>query len=171
MDTKRRLNRLGAWFYTRFPAAGRRWAQQFQPAATAPTIPWAPLDRPLAQTKFALITTGGPHLRRDQPFDMADPHGDPSYRAIPAQTPLSAITITHDYYNHADADRDLNIILPLTRFQELVERGDIGGLGTAYGFMGHITDEHIATLISQTAPAVARSMRAEGVTAALLTPA
>ncbi len=171
MDKQRRLNRLGAWFYTRFPAAGRRWAQKFQPAPTAAAIPWTPLRTPLAQTKFALLTTGGPHLRSDQPFDMADPHGDPSYRAIPATARLSDITITHDYYNHADADRDLNIILPLTRFQELVDTGTIGGLGTAYGFMGHITDEHVHTLITQTAPEVARSLRAEGVTAAMLTPA
>ena len=171
MDKQRRLNRLGAWLYTRFPAAGRLWAQRFRPAPTAAAIPWTPLRAPLAQTKFALLTTGGPHLRSDQPFDMADPHGDPSYRAIPAATPLGEIAITHDYYNHADADRDLNIILPLARFQELADRGVIGGLGTAYGFMGHITDGHVATLVSRTAPAVARSLRAEGVTAALLTPA
>ncbi len=171
MDKQRRLNRLGAWFYTRFPVAGRRWAQKFQPAATSATIPWSPLRTPLAQTKLALLTTGGPHLRSDRPFDMANPHGDPSYRAIPATARLSDITITHDYYNHVDADRDLIINLPLTRFQELVDTGTIGGLGTAYGFMGHITDEHVHTLITQTAPEVARSLRAEGVTAAMLTPA
>ena len=163
-------NPLGARIYTRFPLAGRLWARMFRPQA-AGAIPWAPLRAPLSQTTFALITTGGPHLRADPPFDMADPRGDPSFRAIPAATPPGDITITHDYYDHADADRDLNIILPLTRFQELADRGVIGGLGTCFGFMGHITDEHIATLVGQTAPAVARRLRDEGVTAALLTPA
>jgi D-proline reductase (dithiol) PrdB len=163
-------NQLGARIYTRFPLAGRIWARMFRPQA-AGAIPWAPLRAPLSQTSFALITTGGPHLRADPPFDMADPRGDPSFRAIPAATPLGDIAITHDYYDHADADRDLNIILPLTRFQELAARGVIGGLGTCFGFMGHITDGHIATLVGQTAPAVARRLRDEGVTAALLTPA
>ena len=163
-------NQFGARIYTRFPLAGRIWARMFRPQA-AGAIPWAPLRAPLSQTTFALITTGGPHLRADPPFDMADPRGDPSFRSIPAATPPGDIIITHDYYDHADADRDLNIILPLTRFRELADRGVIGGLGTCFGFMGHITDEHVATLIGQTAPAVARRLRDEGVTAALLTPA
>ena len=156
--------------YTAFPALGRWWSRRFA-ARQADAVPWTPLRTPLARTTFALLTTGGAHLRDDQPFNMVDPHGDPSYRAIPANTSLHAITITHDYYNHADADRDLNIILPLSRFGELVQRGIIGGLATAYSFMGHITDEHIDTLINDTAPAVARRLRDEGVTAALLTPA
>lgn len=163
-------NKLGAWLYTRFPALGRRWAQDFT-VQTHNGVPWTPLRKPLAQTKFALVTTGGTHLASDPPFDMHDPHGDPTFRAIPANTPRDAITITHDYYNHADADADVNIVLPITRFQELAAQSMIAGLGTSYGFMGHITDEHVATLINETAPAVARRMRDEGITAALLTPA
>lgn len=163
-------NQLGARFFTRFPLAGRVWARLFRPHS-AGGIPWAPLRAPLSQTTFALITTGGPHLRADEPFRMDDADGDPSFRAIPPGTPLDEITITHDYYNHADADRDLNIILPLTRFRELAERGVVGGLGTCFGFMGHIAGDHVPTLIGQTAPAVARRLRDEGVTAALLTPA
>jgi len=163
-------NQLGARFFTRFPLAGRIWARLARPLPAA-GIPWAPLRAPLSQTTFALITTGGPHLRGDRPFRMDDADGDPSFRAIPPDTPLAAITITHDYYDHADADRDLNIILPLERFRELAGRGAIGGLGTCFGFMGHITGPHIPTLVGRSAPAVARRLRDEGVTAALLTPA
>lgn len=167
---RRLRHQIGAWFYTRFPSLGRRWAQDFV-VQTHNGVPWTPLPKPLAQIKFALVTTGGTHLHADQPFDMLDPRGDPTFRAIPANTPLDAITITHDYYNHADADADVNIVLPITRFQELVTQGVIAGLGTSYGFMGHITDQHIETLITKSAPAVARRMRDEGITAALLTPA
>lgn len=168
---RRQLNRLGAWIYGRVPGLGRRWARRFEVAAAGPAIPWAPLRVPLAAAKLALVTTGGPHLRADPPFRMDDPHGDPSWRAIPADAAPDEISITHDYYDHRDADRDLNIILPLERCRELVRRGALGGLGTAFGFMGHITDEHVDTLVASTAPAVARTLRAEGVTAALLTPA
>lgn len=168
---RRQFNQLGAFFFTRFPQAGRMWAKLFPAQRRNASIPWTAFRGSLAQTKWALITTGGPHLADDLPFNMDDSHGDPSFRVIPPATPLSTITITHDYYNHSDADRDLNIILPLTRFHELTERGIIGGLGTCYGFMGHITDQHIDTLINQTAPAVARRLRDEGVTAVLLTPA
>jgi L-ascorbate metabolism protein UlaG (beta-lactamase superfamily) len=35
---------------------------------------------------------------------MADPHGDPSYRIIPVGTPRSRLTITHNYYDHSDAE-------------------------------------------------------------------
>ena len=40
-----------------------------------------------------------------------------------------------------------------------------------YGFMGHIDGRHLATLIDETAPAVADRLRADGAEAVFLTPA
>lgn len=168
---RRVFNQLGAWLYRAMPGLGRRWAKRFQVQSVAAQIPWTPLHGTLAQQRISLITTGGVHLRTDPAFDMHDPHGDPSFRLIPATATPNDLTITHDYYDHRDADRDINIVLPISHFQQLAARGNIQSLGPCYSFMGHITDEHIETLIKQTAPTVARTLREAGVTAAVLTPA
>ncbi len=62
------------------------------------------MRRRLPECRIAVITTGGVHLVDQAPFDMADPHGDPSYRIIPVGTPRSRLTITHNYYDHSDAE-------------------------------------------------------------------
>jgi D-proline reductase (dithiol) PrdB len=119
----------------------------------------------------AVVTTAGVHHRGQRPFDMEDPDGDPSYRKIDMTKPLSDLMITHDYYDHADADRDLNIVFPAERLRELEAEGVVGKLShTHYGFMGHIDGRHIHTLVSETAPEVAGLLRAQGVDAVLLVP-
>ncbi|WP_164689755.1 glycine/sarcosine/betaine reductase selenoprotein B family protein [Herpetosiphon llansteffanensis] len=168
---RRAFNQLGAWLYRALPGLGQRWAKRFQVQTVAAHIPWTAVRGTLAQQRISLITTGGVHLRSDPAFDMHDPHGDPSFRLIPADTKPNDLIITHDYYDHRDADRDVNIVLPISHFQQLAAQGTIQQLGPCYSFMGHITDEHIDTLINQTAPAVARNLRAAGITAAVLTPA
>ena len=52
---------------------------------------------------------------------MQDPDGDPTYREIERDTPVEALMITHDYYDHRDADRDINIVFPIQRLAELAE--------------------------------------------------
>ncbi len=96
---------------------------------------------------MCLITTGGLHLRTDQPFDIEDLEGDPTYRVIPANARAEELTITHNYYDHHDADRDFNILLPLHRVRELVEARHLGGLTHKhYSFMGHIDGRHVLDL-------------------------
>ena len=51
-----------------------------------------------------------------------------SYREIPKDTPTEDLIINYDYYDHRDADKDPNVILPLDRFRELEEEGYIGEL-------------------------------------------
>lgn len=120
---------------------------------------------------MALVTTGGIHRHDQPPFNMGDSRGDASYRRIPADTPDTALTVTHDYYNHEDVRRDFNIIFPRALLRGLARRGHIGGLADCYSFMGHIEPPHRETLITQTAPEVAAQLRQEQVDAVLLTPA
>jgi len=148
----------------------RSWGRRFD-ALTSDDVPFTRLRKPLHACRIALITTGGVHLRTQQPFDMGDSRGDPSFRAIPADTPAEQLTITHDYYDHRDAERDLNILFPLALGRELVARGALGSLGTGYSFMGHIEPPHVETLLRRTAPEVARRLRQEQIDAVLLTPA
>jgi len=103
---------------------------------------------------------------------MTDQEGDPSFRVIPHGTAHSDLCITHDYYDHRDADKDLNIVLPLTRLEELNHEGVIGGVAPFhYSFMGHIDGRHVLRLLTETAPEVARRLKREHVDAVVLTPA
>ena len=152
------------------PALARRWGRRFD-ALTFAEMPFTPLRKPLRACCLALITTGGVHLREQPPFAMNDPRGDPSYRVIPADTPYVRLTITHDYYDHRDAERDLNILFPLELFRDLARRGQIGSLATCYSFIGHIEPPHVTTLLRRIAPQVAGVLKQEQVEAVLLTPA
>jgi D-proline reductase (dithiol) PrdB len=127
---------------------------------------------PLAQCRVALLTTAGVHLRSDPPFDMTDPDGDPTFRVIPAHAARADVTITHAYYDHAAADRDLNVVLPLDRARELADEGRIAGVAPrVYGFMGHIDGAHLRTLVDRSAPDVAARLVDDGADAVVLTPA
>ena len=118
------------------------------------------------------MTTAGVHLKSDVPFNMADQEGDPSYRVIPRGTPQSRLCITHDYYDHRDADKDVNIVFPLDRLEECAREGEIGGVAPwHYSFMGHIDGRHVSSLLTVTAPQVARQLKQAQVDAVVLTPA
>src|SRR5512139_1403482 len=101
------------------------WARH---AAAGPggEIPWAPLRKSLADCTVALVTTAGVHLAGDVPFDMEDRRGDPTCREIPGGTRAQDLVVTHDYYDHRDADRDVNIVFPSDRLREMAGDGEIG---------------------------------------------
>ena len=163
-------NRLLARALTRFPKLLDRLVDK-TPRDEADGVPWTPFAMPLKEAKIAIVTTAGVHLRDQLPFDMKDPTGDPSYRELPADTPMDEYAITHDYYDHTDAGRDINIVFPIERLKELEADGVIGSVAaTNYGFMGHIEGAHLDTLVNRTAPEVAGKIRSEGVDAVILTP-
>ena len=65
--------------------------------------------------------------------------------------------------------RDINVVFPVDRVREFVERGEIGSLGpTYYSFMGAQYPPY-DTLLLDTGPQVARRLRAEGVDVVFLT--
>lgn len=133
--------------------------------------PWTPLSKPLSACKVALVTTAGVHHRDQEPFDMADRDGDPSFRVIDTARPLETLTITHDYYDHSDADKDINIVFPIERLKELQANGMIGSVSDVYlSFMGHIVGRHTETLINKTAPEAAEILKDAGVDIVILTP-
>ncbi len=168
----RTKNRILAAAATRFPAVARKFVAGYQPQETSGDIPWTRPVKPLNLSKLALVTTSGIHHRGQQPFDMQDKNGDPSFREIHAKNIFADFQITHDYYDHSDARKDPNIIFPLDRLRELVAEGLIGSLAeNHYAFMGHIDGEHIATLVSESAQEIVRRLKREQVDVVLLTPA
>lgn len=168
--------RLSQQFFA-VPAIAQLWAkrtaqQTNQLVELVDGIPFARLRKPLAKCRVALLTTAGVHLRNQTPYNMENPDGDPTYREIPTDVALDQITITHKYYDHTDADVDLNVVFPLLHFRNLVEKQVIGSLAPRhFGFMGHIDQALINVLNQQTAPEVAAKLRADQVDFAFLTPA
>lgn len=133
--------------------------------------PCAPLRKPLAQARVALVTTAGLHTPEQSGFDHSNKRGDSSYREIPNEVDVQTLIESHRSYafDHSGVEADRNLVFPLDRFRELQARGVIGGLNRRhFSFMGSIVGPR--KLIDETAPEVARMLREDGVEAALLTP-
>ena len=157
--------------FTRFPSLVERWAR-FTKFVSNQETPWATLAKETNECQVALVTTGGVHLRGQSPFDMDDKEGDPTFREIPSWADPKDLMITHNYYDHRDADQDINVVLPIERLRELQAKGIIGGIAPRhFSFMGHITGRHLGTLVKRTGPEVARLLREDGAEAVFLTPA
>ena len=138
-------------------------------------IPWTPLDKPLKETTFSLVTTAGISMKSDPPFDLErekkEPAwGDPSYRKIPRTATESDIAVSHLHINTGYIKEDINVMLPLVRFAEFEKEGSIGKLApTCYSFYGFQMDA--TALLSESAPQMADQMHQENVEAVLLTAA
>jgi D-proline reductase (dithiol) PrdB len=125
------------------------------------------LSRALAQSRLALVTTAGIHLRGDTPFVG----GDQSFRAIPAGTSPADIVQSHASigFDRTAFQRDINVVFPVDRVREFVQRGEIGSLATTYySFMGAQRPPY-DTLLHDSGPEVARRLRADGVDVVFLT--
>jgi D-proline reductase (dithiol) PrdB len=158
------------------PPALRAWISKDIPDQPfSGKIPWTPLDKSISETTFTLMTTAGLSMKSDAPFDMerekAEPAwGDPSYREIPRTATESDIEVSHLHINTEYIKQDINVMLPLTRFQEFEKEGIIGKLTpTCYSYYGFQLDP--TALLNETMPKVADRMRHENVEAVLLTPA
>jgi len=144
--------------------------------ATLPvtSIPFTPLRTPLVAARIALLSTAGISYPPDPPFDMeterANPMwGDPSWRRIPATATANDVEINHLHIDTSYAKRDLNVALPLQRLAELAAAGEIGSVAAShYSVMGFQPDA--SAQLTHSAPAIAESMKTEGVTGAVLAP-
>jgi D-proline reductase (dithiol) PrdB len=169
-NAARLKNQVLARVFTAFPSLAARWGAKL--AQNQGTVPWSEPRVPLAQATVAVVTTGGLHLVSQVPFDMEDKNGDPSFREIAVDTPREQLQITHDYYDHRDAESDLNLIFPTERLGEFVGKGVLGRLHRfGYSVMGHIENEHMRTLQEVTAVEIARRLARDGVDYVLLVPA
>jgi D-proline reductase (dithiol) PrdB len=132
--------------------------------------PLARLRKPLSRCRVALLTSGGVSRRDARPFNPLA-RNDLRVDAIAESTPADFFQIHDSYYNHNDADRDINCIFPLDRLRELAADGVIGSVAPHHysGFMGRIYTR--TAVINEAAPALARQLRAEEVDAIVLVPA
>jgi D-proline reductase (dithiol) PrdB len=131
------------------------------------SAPFTHLPRPLSDARLALVTTAGLHPRADAPFIG----GDQSFRVIPAATPSAEIVQSHNSigFDRTAFQRDINVVFPIDRVREFVERGEVGSLTSTYfSFMGAQRPPY-DRLLQDTGPEVARRLRADGVEVVFLT--
>jgi D-proline reductase (dithiol) PrdB len=134
-------------------------------------VPWAPLTKPLAACRVALVSSAGFVLPSQPPFDNRVRGGDVSFRDIPADSDVRQLIDTHcsAAFDHTGIRADPNLAFPLDRLRELVEHHRIGALNHRHlSFMGSITAP--GRLIRDTAPEAAERLAGDAVDVALLVP-
>jgi len=121
--------------------------------------------RELSQSTFALVSTAGVHLRDQEPYNV---DGDNSWRLIPGDVQASQLMVTHDHYDHRDADEEINCVFPIDRLRELAQAGIIGDVSDKHlGFMGY--SQNLRDLYERAAPEMAKTIERSKADAVLLT--
>ena len=138
----------------------------YQWVHNADTPPFAPLRKPVSESRLALIASGGVYVAGQVAFHHKD---DLSLRIVDTDTPTSALRATHFAYDLTDARRDPNVVFPKDTLQRLAKRGVLGELAQrAYTFMGGIYSARKVRDVM--APALLTRLRNDQVDLALLVP-
>jgi D-proline reductase (dithiol) PrdB len=149
----------------------KAWAARQQ----AGVIPFTRLAKRLSECTVALVSTAAIARNDDRPFDQEGERrnpwwGDPSFRVIPLGTSESDVRLYHLHIDPRFGQADLDVVLPIRRLTELAQEGVVRRPAARhYSVMGYVLEPDV--LVGQTAPAIAESMRADGVDAAALVPA
>lgn len=138
-----------------------RWVHSEEPP------PFTPLAKPLAESRVALIASGGIYQLGQTAFHFKD---DTSFRAIDVETPADNLRISHFAYDTTDAKADVNVVFPYQTLKDLARLGRIGSLSRrAYTFMGGIySARKVRELL---APAMAEQLVRDEVDVAIMVPA
>jgi D-proline reductase (dithiol) PrdB len=151
----------------------RRYAQQGFPPyqwTINETAPFTPLTRALSECRVSMLTSGGVSQCSMPAWDP-DARNDFRLDAIAGDAPSDAFQVHDSYYDHRDADRDINCAFPVDRLRELAADGVIGSVAPRLwsGFMGRIYKR--SHVIEVAAPAFAAELRRDHVDLVLLVPA
>lgn len=104
-------------------------------------VPLASPRVPLAEARLTFVSTAGVQPRGTLPFDTVHPVGDYSFRRVPSDAKPAELEIHQLKYPTFGAVRDLNVIFPIERLQELAAEGLIGGLTPdLFSFIGYNMD-------------------------------
>lgn len=133
-------------------------------------VPLAKLQKPLSEARLCFVSTSGVQPRGSIPFDTVHPVGDYTFRRVPSWSKPYDLEIHQLKYPTVGARRDLNVIFPIERLQELVAEGFIGGLTeNFYSFIGYNMDaERLERTLAED---IAGAVEAEKPDVVLLAPA
>jgi D-proline reductase (dithiol) PrdB len=113
-----------------------RAAAEYSFVQAEPT-PWTPLRRELRRCKAAIVTTAGVRLKTQHSFGK----NSPEFREISVYSPPEELAFDFTNFDPAEAEQDLNVLVPVDRLKDLVDREALGGLNETYfSFFGPCTD-------------------------------
>ena len=127
------------------------------------------LEKSLSDCVVTCLVSGGVSKTTEPPFDP-ESKNDHRLDAIERDTPADGFQIHDLYYDHSDAERDINVIFPLERLKELEDTGEIGRLADRVwsGFMGRIYNR--TKVIEESAPKFVEELKVDGVDVLLAVP-
>ncbi len=133
-------------------------------------VPLARLRKPVSQTRLTFVSSAGIQPKGTMPFDVVHPVGDFSFRRVPSDSKVSDLEIHQIKYPTTGALKDMNVIFPIERLQELTAEGVIGKLTpNFFSFIGYQMDpERFERTLAED---LAEAVVAVGAEAALLCPA
>ena len=141
--------------------------QQHLPLLECPTFetqPWV-TGGPLSQRKVALVSTAGLMMRGDRPVTP----NDVRYRPIRHDADAGDVLMSHVSvnYDRTAFQRDMNVVLPRDRLQELVDEGVVGSAAeTHYATMGAVDPMGLEKQTRE----FAATLKADGVDSTVLIP-
>ncbi|MCZ6619075.1 MAG: glycine/sarcosine/betaine reductase selenoprotein B family protein [Gammaproteobacteria bacterium] len=126
------------------------------------TAPLHRLTKPLRECAVALLTSGGVSQTVVPAFNP-DARNDHRLDEIPPDTPSNDFQVHDSYYDHTDAETDINCIFPLDRLRELAILGEIGTIAPRLwsGFMGRIYNR--SKIRDESGPAFVDALEADNV--------
>jgi len=134
------------------------------------TAPLTRITKPLGECRVSLLTSGGiSHC--SMPDFNPDAKNDHRLDMLAQDVCSSDFNINDSYYNHNDADKDLNCVFPIDRLRELAQNGSIGSVAPRFwsGFMGRIYNR--TKVIEESAPAFVEKLREDAVDILVAAPA
>ena len=134
------------------------------------TAPFERLAKPLDQCTVSILVSGGISQCAMPAFDP-QARNDHRVDAIGAHTASDDFQIHDAYYDHTDADQDINCVFPIDRLRELAAAGEIGAVAPRLwsGFMGRIYDR--SRVLQETGPAFVEKLNEDAVDILLAVPA
>lgn len=146
--------------------------------------PFAPLRRPLVESRLGLVTSSGHFVEGHdpKPFGVAAMTQEeamsrildflraaPQLTVIPADTATDRLKVRHGGYDIRGAQKDPNVVFPIDRLRELQAAGRIGELAEqAYSFVGATAQTR---LLKETGPEWVERFKQDRLDAVLLVPA
>lgn len=133
------------------------------------TAPFTPFKKKLEECRVSLLSTGGMYIKGQQlPFNPEK--NDLTFREIPKDIDIKLLAVSHNNYDHTEAELDINCIFPIERFRELEVEGYIGELApVSFTIMGRIFRRTV--LQNEMAPVLLRRLKDERVDVFFLVPA
>ena len=126
------------------------------------TSPLTRLGKALHECSVTLLTSGGVSQCSMPGFDP-DARNDHRLDEVDDTVSSSDFQIHDSYYDHVDADQDINCVFPIDRLRELAADGTIGAVAPRFwsGFMGRIYNR--TKLIEESIPAFIEKLREDAV--------